>query len=105
MFLPLAVSTFKTNELAPYLTKVLNRTYRNTIIAKIRLSSHPLLIETGRYTGIPRAERICGHRNSRDIEDEDHFVLICSKSNRKAMNKNWGNQKTNPALKTKTGNK
>ena len=27
------------------------------------------------------------------------------KSNRKAMNRNWGNQKANPALKTKTGNK
>ena len=68
----------QTYELAPYLTKVLNRTYRN-IIAKLRLSSHPLLIETGCYTGIPRAERICGHCDSRDIEDEYHFVLICSK--------------------------
>ena len=28
-----------------------------------------------------------------------------SKSNRNAMNRNWGNQKANPALKTKTGNK
>ena len=28
-----------------------------------------------------------------------------SKSNRKAMNRNWSNQKANPALKTKTGNK
>ena len=27
------------------------------------------------------------------------------KSNRKAMNGNWSNQKANPALKTKTGNK
>ena len=27
------------------------------------------------------------------------------KSNRKAMNRNWSNQKTNPALKTKAGNK
>ena len=27
------------------------------------------------------------------------------KSNRKAMDKSWGNQKANPALKTKTGNK
>ena len=27
------------------------------------------------------------------------------KSNRKAMNRNWGNQKANPALKTKAGNK
>ena len=28
-----------------------------------------------------------------------------SKRNRKAMNKNWGNQNANPALKTKTVNK
>ena len=28
-----------------------------------------------------------------------------TESNRKAMNRNWGNQKANPALKTKTGNK
>ena len=27
------------------------------------------------------------------------------KSNRKAMNRNWGNQKAIPALKTKAGNK
>ena len=27
------------------------------------------------------------------------------KSNRKAMNRNWTNQKANPALKTKAGNK
>ena len=27
------------------------------------------------------------------------------KNNRKAMNRNWGNQKANPALKTKAGNK
>ena len=28
-----------------------------------------------------------------------------NKSNRKAMNKNWSNQKSNSALKTKAGNK
>ena len=28
-----------------------------------------------------------------------------SRSNRKAMNRNWSNQKSNPALKTKAGNK
>ena len=28
-----------------------------------------------------------------------------TKSNRKAMNRNWGNQKPNPALKPKMGNK
>ena len=31
--------------------------------------------------------------------------LLLFKSNRKAMNRNWSNQKANPALKTKTGNK
>ena len=28
-----------------------------------------------------------------------------NKSNRKAINRNWSNQKVNPTLKTKTGNK
>ena len=31
--------------------------------------------------------------------------LLPPKSNRKAKNRNWSNQKANPALKTKTGNK
>ena len=32
-------------------------------------------------------------------------MSIAKKSNRKAMNRNWCNQKANPALKTKAGNK
>ena len=33
-------------------------------------------------------------------------MILGNKSNRKeAMNRNWDNQKANPALKTKTGNK
>ena len=35
----------------------------------------------------------------------DITIPLLSKSNRKAMNRNWGNQKSNPALKTKAGNK
>ena len=35
--------------------------------------------------------------------DDIHESL--DKSNRKAMNRNWHNQKANPPLKTKTGNK
>ena len=31
--------------------------------------------------------------------------LVGEESNRKAMNRNWSNQKANPALKAKTGNK
>ena len=35
--------------------------------------------------------------------DAEHNEI--TKSNRKAMNRNWSNQKANPVLKTKTGNK
>ena len=32
-----------------------------------------------------------------------HNDALINKSNRKAMNRNWSNQKANPALKTKAG--
>ena len=35
----------------------------------------------------------------------DIMLYYGNKSYRKAMNRNWSNQKANPALKTKTGNK
>ena len=38
------------------------------------------------------------------LEDRNVFARL-DKSNRKAMNRNWSNQKANPALKTKVGNK
>ena len=33
------------------------------------------------------------------------FCILIDKSKRKAMNRNWYNQKANPALNTKAGNK
>ena len=40
---------------------------------------------------------------------DNHSMAPCNRvangSNRKAMNRNWSNQKANPALKTKAGNK
>ena len=67
-------------ELSPYLTKIVNRKHRNAL-AKLRLSSHNLKIESGRHTGtrarIARENRKCIICNSNDIEDEFHFVLIC----------------------------
>ena len=55
----------------------------------------------------------CSHASNRGIGPgyEQKYVVVSklspffSKSNRKAMNRNWSNQKANPALKTKTGNK
>ena len=37
--------------------------------------------------------------------DWSHHVMFATKCNRKAMNRNWSNQKSNPALKNKAGNK
>ena len=46
---------------------------------------------------------------SQDIEQKPNSDVnqgpeLCCKSNRKAMNRNWSNQKAHPALKPKTGN-
>ena len=48
-------------------------------ITKIRIGSHSLRIITGRYANnnIPREQRYCSLCNSRDIEDEFHFIVIC----------------------------
>lgn len=48
-------------------------------LTKLRLSSHRLLIETGRWEKpniIPRDQRLC--RNCNVLEDEFHFVCECS---------------------------
>jgi hypothetical protein len=46
-------------------------------IFKIRVSAHPLNIETGRYKNIIRSERKCTNCSEEDIEDEKHFVVDC----------------------------
>ena len=46
-------------------------------LSKFRLSSHNLAIETDRYYGIPREQRLCVCCNMRTIENEFHFLLVC----------------------------
>ena len=50
-----------------------------TVITKIRISAHQLRLETGRYvrTHIKKHNRLCTLCNTRDIEDEYHFFVIC----------------------------
>lgn len=50
-------------------------------VTKIRLSSHNLHIETGRYgrNRLPRHERMCQICDENEIENEFHFMLKCSK--------------------------
>lgn len=45
-------------------------------ISKLRLSSHPLAIETGRYNNTPRTQRNCFSCKNY-VEDEFHFILVC----------------------------
>ena len=48
------------------------------LLSKLRLSSHDLFIEKGRYTNIPREQRLCKFCNSGNIEDEKHFIIDCT---------------------------
>ena len=64
-----------------YKVKPIQKLYKNVFL-KIRLSSHNLLIETGRHKNIPRDQRICPmcklqFGQNTDIEDEYHFILMC----------------------------
>ena len=43
---------------------------------KFRLGSHKLPIETGRWKGIGRADRVCTECNV--LGDEDHFLFRCT---------------------------
>ena len=63
-------------EMSPYLLIIQNKKHRNAI-AKLRLSSHQLNIETGRHANIERLDRKCNLCNLDDLEDEYHFTLIC----------------------------
>jgi hypothetical protein len=65
------------------LTKIPDNLFQYMYMYKawIRLSSHNLFIETGRYTGIVRNERKCILCNLNVLEDEFHFVLQCTKYN------------------------
>ena len=59
-------------------------------LLKLRISSHNLRIETGRYTKptkIPVNERLCIYCTSGEVEDEIHFITKCSlfKNERKEL--------------------
>ena len=59
-----------------YLDLTRKNPFRESLV-KLRISSHKLRIETGRYDKIPRDERLCSLFNCNKIEDETHFSLDC----------------------------
>ena len=46
-------------------------------MAQFRTSSHKLKIETGRYEGLPLAERTCTFCMNGELDDEIHLLLKC----------------------------
>ena len=70
-------SSFKSDTAyEPYLSKIRNRKYKFAL-SRLRLTSHSLAVETGRYNGTPREERMCIKCNMNSIENEYHFLLVC----------------------------
>ena len=61
-----------------YLDKCKNEKFRKSF-SRLRLSSHSLEIETGRYNGIDRMNRLCKLCNQNVVESEYHFLLCCTK--------------------------
>ena len=59
--------------LEKYLKKVKNLKHRISL-SRLRLSSHRLMIETGRHKKIAASERFCSFWQT-PIEDEIHFVI------------------------------
>ena len=69
------ISIFK---FQPYLDKVLTKKFR-VALSRLRMSSHRLLIEAGRWTKprrTPRDQRLCTICNK--IEDEYHLLFECT---------------------------
>ena len=55
------------------------------------------------FPTVTETKKVIQHLSSGKAPDTD--AIPAEKINRKVMNRNWRNQKANPALKTKTGNK
>ena len=71
----LSVYCYKCVFIKEYLCKPIPEFYKKCI-AKIRLSSHKLAIEQGRYNKTNRNRRTC-KLCINEIEDEMHFILLC----------------------------
>jgi hypothetical protein len=72
---------FKSNKgLEKYLNSRLNRRQK-VIFAQFRAGVLQLKIETGRYTAMPLAKRVCEICQEQVIEDEFHFLMKCPRYN------------------------
>ena len=63
-----------------YLSEVQNINHK-VAFSKLRLSSHDLMIERGRYRGVAREDRKCPFPSCTGIEDARHLLLDCVEYN------------------------
>ena len=63
-----------------YLDKLLTRPQRSAL-AKFRMGTLPIAVETGRYIGKPEPERLCKSCNCNVIESQLHFLFECTHHN------------------------
>ena len=67
-------------EFSQYLDIVQNESMRKSI-SRLRLCSHNLEIESGRFSGTDRNQRLCKMCSQNVIESEYHFIMCCPKYN------------------------
>ena len=62
----------------PHLIYLNNKNHQRAL-TRLRVSSHKLNIELGRHSRppIPRANRLCNFCNSKEVDDEIHFLTKC----------------------------
>ena len=65
-------TSFKTNFGLENYLKILSNFELRRSITKFRISAHKLMIEQGRYIGIPSQNRICSKCSLNEVEDEIH---------------------------------
>ena len=51
---------------------------RRRILAKLRGGTAGLEVETGRWRGVSREERVCKNCQSEEVEDVQHLLMRCS---------------------------
>ena len=65
---------------------VLPKYEHRATITRLRISSHQLAIETGRYEGLERSERLCATCDMGMVDSEQHFLASCSSINAERVN-------------------
>ena len=66
------------NEYTPSCCLELTSKNEREELVKFRTSNHKLMIETGRYSQIPRVNRLCPTCGSYQIKDEIHLLFQVS---------------------------